>query len=40
VQREVIDGLLDVERDAIHRTWLGAAQPDAGSKRFARHAEG
>jgi hypothetical protein len=30
-QREVIDRLLDFERDAIHRTWLGAAATDAGS---------
>jgi hypothetical protein len=40
VQREVIDGLLDLERDAIHRTWLGSAASDASAKRFARHAEG
>ncbi len=25
VTREVIDGLLEVEREAIHRTWLGCA---------------
>jgi hypothetical protein len=27
-QRDVIDRLLERERDAIHRTWLGAAAPD------------
>jgi hypothetical protein len=27
-QRDVIDRLLDRERDAIHRTWLGSVAPE------------
>jgi hypothetical protein len=29
-QREVIDRLLEHERDEIHRTWLGAASNGSG----------
>jgi hypothetical protein len=31
-QREVIDRLLDFERDAIHRAWRGCGQPETASE--------